>query len=147
MKSWLRCILIVNFGVRNKIPKIPNAHQIILKLFRKQNIKGYRSEKRSFSLFFVPLRARTLTKSPFVKGGFRGNVNIKHATAYFGSAVEPLRGYRREEREFFSFFVPLGCETTNEVQPCSCCIKSLLKRNPNTSLYSDLCLLSLYLVA
>lgn len=41
MKSWLRCILIVNFGVRNKIPKIPNAHQVILKLFRKQNIKGY----------------------------------------------------------------------------------------------------------
>ena len=41
MKSWLRCILIVNFRVRNKIPKIPNAHQIILKLFRKQDIKGY----------------------------------------------------------------------------------------------------------
>ena len=42
MKSWLRCILIVNFRVRNKIPKIPNAHQVILKFFRKQNIKGYR---------------------------------------------------------------------------------------------------------
>ena len=53
MKSWLRCILIVNFRVRNKIPKIPNAHQIILKLFRKQNIKGYRREERKFFSFFV----------------------------------------------------------------------------------------------
>ena len=54
MKSWLRCILIVNFRVRNKIPKIPNAHQIILKLFRKQNIKGYNKKSDGFSIgFFV----------------------------------------------------------------------------------------------
>ena len=53
MKSWLRCILIVNFRVRNKIPKIPNAHQIILKFFRKQNIKGYRREEQEFFSFFV----------------------------------------------------------------------------------------------
>ena len=52
MKSWLRCILIVNFRVRNKMPKIPNAHQIILKLFRKQNIKGYNKRSDGFHRIF-----------------------------------------------------------------------------------------------
>ena len=83
MKSWLRYILIVNFGVRNKIPKIPNAHQVILKFFRKQNIKGYNKRSDGFPsdfLFIYPL-ARTLAKSPFAKGGFRGNVNIEYTIA------------------------------------------------------------------
>ena len=58
MKSWLRCILIVNFRVRNKIPKIPNAHQIVLKLFRKQNIKGYEEDNRKVVFFFLCLLRR-----------------------------------------------------------------------------------------
>ena len=71
MKSWLRCILIVNFRVRNKIPKIPNAHQVILKFFRKQNIKGYESEKRKFLAFcfLCPLGWREPWRSsPFQRG-------------------------------------------------------------------------------
>ena len=83
MKSWLRCILIVNFRVRNKIPEIPNAFQIVLKLFRKQNIKGYNKKSDGFSIGFfvyIPL-ARALAKSPFAKGGLRGNVNIEYTIA------------------------------------------------------------------
>ena len=74
MKSWLRCILIVNFRVRNKIPKIPNAHQVISKFFRKQNIKGYCNDPMVFpsDFFVVCYRARTLTSPPLSKGDLGG---------------------------------------------------------------------------
>ena len=70
MKSWLRCILIVNFGVRNKIPKIPNAHQVILKFFRKQNIKGYRSDKRKFLAFLFVFSKLTIPADAIVGYNF-----------------------------------------------------------------------------
>ena len=58
---------------------------------------------RVLLFFFVFTRARTLDAPPF-QGGWEG-VNFRaHDCAPASSAVEPLRGYRREERELFSFF-------------------------------------------
>ena len=77
MKSWLRYILIVNFGVRNKIPKIPNAHQVILKFFRKQNIKGYNKRSDGFpSDFCLYTLWREPWRSPPLPKGDLGGMSI-----------------------------------------------------------------------
>ena len=103
MKSWLRCILIVNFRVRNKIPKIPNAHQIILKLFRKQNIKGYwKGRSKGLPFLFLCLRARTLESPPF-QGGWEGVKYRAHDCDLQVAQSSPWGGTEKEDRKVFLF--------------------------------------------
>jgi len=121
MKSWLRCILIVNFRVRNKIPKIPNAHQVILKFFRKQNIKGYRKRESKGSRFFCFVdEAQYMFQMTIINMIHRSAEIIDQLTQLWERSVKATHMFLRDEdiAEIKKFVPGALCEVSHLI----CCV-------------------------